>query len=344
MPLQEIPAHINSRGGVVINNKIVADGFENTKYRFISHAHSDHTLDLGLSIRSSQIIYAHKATFEILEVLEDGVPRYLRNPMNYGDRICIDDDCIEIVEARHILGSAQLVYSSPRAGTIVYTGDFKDPGRGTKIISGADIVITEATYGSPAYVRRFKDIAGEALIDLVIHLLSKGPVYISAYYGKQQEVMDLLRSGGVTAPFIAPEKVYRISKIAEKHGLRIGEVIHENSREAEEIYREGWYIYFTHPMSGVRSIMRRSYFNTHLRPSVIYLSGWLFESLYRSIDDRSYIFSFSDHADFHELIDYIDMARPKMVIIDSFRSGENGRKFAREVKKRLGIRSIALPV
>ncbi|MEZ0290564.1 MAG: MBL fold metallo-hydrolase [Sulfolobales archaeon] len=338
------PVWINSRGGIVINNKIVADGFESVRLRFLSHAHSDHTIDLSLSIKNQQIIYAHKATFEILDALDEYIPRYARKSLEYGDKVYLDEDYLEIIEAKHILGSIQLVYHSPNKGVIVYTGDFKKPGKGTKIVEGADIVVTEATYGDPEYVRRFKDVAEEALVDFITHLLSRGPVYLFAYYGKQQEVMDLLRRGGVVAPFIAPEKIYRLSKIAEKYGMMIKDLLHENSREAEEIFRDGWFVYFAHPAYGSRYVNRRNMINSSLKPSSVHLSGWLFDSLYKSIDERSYIFSFSDHADFHELIDYVDMTRPKMVIIDSFRSGETGKKFAKEIKRRLNIEAVTQPI
>lgn len=342
--LSDSLVRIDYRGGVVIKNRIVADGHYSVDTRFISHAHTDHLIDIESSIKTMKRFVAHKASFELMEALDIYVPRHLRASLDYGDKISVNDDFLRIRRAKHILGSSLLEYVSSDGRVIVYTGDFKEPGRGTEIIQEPDILVTEATYGDPSYVRSFKDFAEDVLIDLVMRLLSRGPIFLYAYYGKQQEIMDILRRGGVIAPFIAPEKVYRLSKIAENHGLKIGDLFHENSREASEIMREGWFIYFTHPTQSSRArIIQKTTSNNDLKPHNLYLTGWLFETIYKSIDERTYVFSFSDHADFQELIDYIEMSRPRLVIVDSFRSGETGKKFAKEIKKRLGIEAIAMP-
>jgi len=342
--LGDYSVRIDARGGIIIKDKLVADGHYNVDTRFISHAHTDHLNDIYTSIKYMKRFIAHKATFDLLEALDIFVPKHARVALEYGDRLSLGEDYIEILRARHILGSAQLKYVSGDGSVIIYTGDFKDPGRGTEIYAEPDILVSEATYGDPSYVRSFKDLAEEVLADLVSQLLSRGPVYVYAYYGKQQEVMDLLRRRGVIAPFIAPDKVYKLSKVAESHGLRITDLFHENSKEALEIMRDGWFIYFTHPVESPRiKMIQRMNQRSELRHQNLYLTGWLFDTLYKSIDDRTYIFSFSDHADFHELIDYIEISRPRTVIIDAFRSGEIGRRFAKEIKRRLGITAIPMP-
>ena len=341
--------YINSRGGVKIRNALVADGHDIVLRRFVSHAHSDHLYDINESIRNMREIIAHKATFDLLDVLDVFVPKSKRRSVDYGDKIIIEEtnELIEMRRSRHILGSAMLVYKTSDDKTIVYTGDFKDPGRGTEVIEEPDILVTEATYGDPEYIRGFRDVIEDLLIDFVTHLLSKGPVIIHAYYGKQQEVMDILRRGGVSTPFIAPYKVYKMSKIAESYGAKIGDLYQEGSKEAEDVMRDGWFIYFTHTASSSKI---RGYLYNNVRHlggvsiNRVYLSGWLFDSLYKQLNETDYIFAFSDHADFNELIEYIDMTRPKKVVIDSFRSGETGKKFAKEVRKRLGIEAVAQPI
>jgi len=342
--LSDYSVKIDVRGGVVIRNKIVADGHYNLDTRFVSHVHTDHLNDIDASIKYMKRFIAHKATFDLLEALDIFVPKHSRIPLEYGAGYELGEDYIEILRAKHILGSAQLKYVSRDGSVIIYTGDFKEPGRGTEIYQEPDILISEATYGDPSYVRSFKDLAEDVLADLVTQLLSKGPIYVFAYYGKQQEVMDLLRRKGVVAPFIAPDKVYRLSKVAEAHGMKITDLFHESSKEALEIMRDGWFIYFTHPVQSPRiKLIRRVNQRSEIKAQSLYLTGWLFDTVYKSVNDNTYIFSFSDHADFHELIDYIEMSRPKIVIIDAFRSGEIGKKFAKEVKKRLGIEAIPLP-
>ena len=74
----------------------------------------------------------------------------------------------------------------------------------------------------------------------------------------------------------------------------------------------------------------------------IYLSGWLFGRPVKKINSREYIVAFSDHADFKQLLNYIDESKPKVVIIDGTRSS-CASIFAREVTRRLGLHSIVLP-
>lgn len=329
-------ASITCRGAVVIGKSLSIDGHEGYRQRIVTHAHSDHMVDIAESVRNSPRIIAHPATFEIMEVLGVIIPKEKIHRVTYGDKIELEDGVATAIRSKHILGSIQVLFTSEKGFSVVYTGDFKDPGNGTEIPE-SDVVITEATYGSPDYVRPYKDMVEELLADLVTELLSRGPLVIKAYYGKQQEVMEILRSHGVEAPFIANNKVYRISKIAEKYGLRIGDILLEGTREAEEVVRQGWYIYFTHTIS------RNIFSNTHgYRHTILHLTGWE-KNLYRAINSHVYVFSFSGHSDFEDLLTYIENARPRLVIVDAYRGERNAIKFAEYLERRLGIKSRPLP-
>ncbi|MDT7888038.1 MAG: MBL fold metallo-hydrolase [Desulfurococcales archaeon] len=329
---------ISCRGAVLIGEKIAVDGHEPHRVRIITHAHSDHMVDIDESIRSSPRIFAHPATFEIMDILGISIPSNKAFKVDYGGEIHLEDGILKFLRSKHILGSIQTYYVSREGVSVVYTGDFKEPGSGTEIRE-SDIVITEATYGSPEYIRPYKDIIDELLADFVSELISRGPLIIKAYYGKQQEVMEVLRKGGIAAPYIAGNKVYMISKVAEKYGAKIGDLFLEGTREAEEIIKQGWYIYFTHTSSRKNSIT----IGREHRHTVLYLSGWERE-LYRMIDRNTYVFSYSGHSDFEDLIVYIDRARPKYVIVDAYRSGENAKKFSKYLEERLKIKASYRPV
>jgi putative mRNA 3-end processing factor len=333
----EAMARISCRGAVLIGQELAVDGHEPYRYRVITHAHADHLVDINISIRDSPKILAHPATFELVEVLGISVPSDKAIKVNYGDKISLGRGTLRILRSRHILGSIQVLYTSDHGLSAAYTGDFKDPGRGTEIPE-SDVIITEATYGSPDYVRPYKDIVDELLADFVSEMLSRGPLIIKAYYGKQQEVMEILRNYGIDAPYIANTRVYRISKIAEKYGLRIGDIFLEGTREASEITRQGWYIYFTHTTRNTTISSK-----THgYRHTIIYLSGWE-KKLYRAIDNNTYIFSYSGHSDFEDLLFYIDNAKPRLVIVDAYRGGDKAKKFAKYVEEKLNIRTKYQP-
>ena len=339
MPLLSITedlASITCRGAVIVGRSLSIDGHEGNRLRVVTHAHSDHMVDIAESIRNSPRIIAHPATFEIMEILGVTIPRDKVYKVEYGEKIDLRDGVVRILRSKHILGSIQVLYTLENGISIAYTGDFKDPGSGTEIPE-SDIIITEATYGSPDYVRPFKDIVEELLADLVTQLLSRGPLIIKAYYGKQQEVMDILRNYGIEAPFVADNKVYRISKIAEKYGLRIGDILLKGTAEAEEIARQGWYIYFTHTTS--RDLLNNAY---GYKYTILRLTGWE-KNLYRAIDQNTYVFAFSGHSDFEELLTYVENAKPRLVIVDAYRGNKNAVRFSTYLEKKLGIRSKPLP-
>lgn len=329
---------ITCRGSILLGKRLSVDGHEKGRLRVVSHAHADHMVGIGESIRESPKIIAHPATLEIMSVLGHHVPEEKAVRLNYGSSIHFGDAGLKVLRSRHIIGSIQVLYTSSSRHSIVYTGDFKDPGAGTEVPE-SDVVITEATYGSPEYVRPYKDAVEDLLADFVLGLLSRGPLVIKAYYGKQQEVMSILRERGLDAPFVAPAKVYRISRIAEKYGARIGDIFLEGTKEASEVIRQGWYIYFDHTASRTPA---HHLARTGQRVSVLRLTGWL-KDLYVSLDPNNYVFAFSGHSDFEELLSYIDMARPKLVLVDTYRAGSNAVKFSKYVEKNLKIKALPLP-
>jgi putative mRNA 3-end processing factor len=74
----------------------------------------------------------------------------------------------------------------------------------------------------------------------------------------------------------------------------------------------------------------------------IYLTGWEFEAPYKKIGNREYNVSFSDHADFDELLEYVRRAQPSFVITDNYRVGD-AKALAKEIKKQLGIHAVPMP-
>ncbi|MDH5690991.1 MAG: hypothetical protein OEY81_06160 [Candidatus Bathyarchaeota archaeon] len=74
----------------------------------------------------------------------------------------------------------------------------------------------------------------------------------------------------------------------------------------------------------------------------VYVSGWEFGSPCREVADKEYVVALSDHSDFDGLIEYVRRSKPKLVITDNFRFG-HARTLAKEIHKRFGISTLALP-
>lgn len=325
-------AKITESSAVVLKNFIACDGHDNNAIlRIVTHAHHDHIYGLRESIKKTPFIGMTEATYDILVALGYEIPENKTLILNYDKEIKIRDAKISLHKARHIIGAAQVSVTDEEEDRFVYTGDFKLPS--TPILE-ADLLIIEATYGNPNHVRPFKHEVEDLFVDLVKTCLAKGPVYIFGYHGKIQEAMEILRSRGIDAPFVMPRRVYKVTKAAMKHGLQVKEVFYYKSFEAEEIVKTGWYVFFTH-INTARIYSKQSVTN-------IILSGWEFSGPLRQINEKTYLVALSDHADFEQLLEYVEKSKPKIVITDASREG-SAYILAREIKKKLSIPAIALP-
>lgn len=331
--LQKALIRINDHGGISINKSIVIDGHEDFHERIVTHVHSDHTARLTESIRRRQKIVGTPLTLEWLSVMTGFNDSSLLVPLNYDQPYEVEDLKIIFKKAIHIPGTAQVLVEYEDNVTIGYTSDFKKVGKGTDVIQ-PDILIIDAVYGHPSYVREFDDFIETILADLVNELLSKGPVHLYAYYGKVQEVMQILRERGVIAPFILSHKQYLLSRIAEKYGMRFGEYFHVNSREGMDVIRSGWYVYLTHSTNYPR-------FKENNKVSHVTLSGWEFMKPYRKIGSNSYLVAFSDHSDFKGLAEYVERSKPKLLVVNDVRSSQ-GKAFADYITSKLNIKTVVL--
>lgn len=250
--------------------------------------------------------------------------------LNYGESLEYNGECITLMPADHILGAAQVLVEMEDGNRMAYTGDFRIEG--TPVI-GVDILVIEATYGSPSYRRPFNNVVKQLLTSMVEDAIKYKPVYIFGYYGKLQEVMHILRSAGVKVPFIMPKRIFHLSKVYEKYGVRLGELICLESDEAWEMLAHGGScVIFRHISS--RNSIRKG-----LR---IYISGWEFNKPCKKLSHEEYLIALSDHSDFDGLLEYVKLSRPKFVIVDNYRVG-CAETFAEEIRKRLSIQAEALP-
>jgi len=324
---------------IVIGRDIEIDGYANKLIRIVTHAHADHVYGLNNSLRKAKYIIATKPTLELIRELGYVNRDLIREldlkslPLDYRVEVKLYDYKLKLLPSTHILGSSQVVVEY-NGYVIGYTSDFKMGGE-TEIINSPDILIIEATYGSPKCRRVFKNEVIDLLIDTVTLGLTKHDrVVIYGYYGKLQEVMKILRERGVNEPFIMNRKIYNITRIAEKYGWMIGDYYLENTREAYEVARSSKYIYFEH-------LSRAKYRRLNNRSLYIVLTGHEFREPIRRIDDRTWLIAFSDHADFDELIQYVELSKPRIIIVDNSREGYP-EVFTEELRKR-GWNAILIP-
>jgi putative mRNA 3-end processing factor len=327
-------ATVTEKGAVLLGNYVACDAFDESKpLRVVTHAHADHMVGLQRSVRACDKILTTRATKDLIDVLRD--PLFLMGgfveALDYGKTMQHEDERITLFKADHILGAAQVLVEDSQGKRILFTGDFRIDE--TPVIS-TDILVMEATYGSPRCRRSFGTDLKSLLVSLVEKGLEQGVVYIFGYHGKLQEVMQILHNANVRAPSVASEKVFQVSKVCEKHGMHVGRLMLSEEWEARELIKNN------------SSCLAFSHMNARSRVSQdafrIYVSGWEFDSPIREVSRNEYIIALSDHSDFDGLIEYVRRSKPQRVITDNYRVG-HAETLAKEINKRFGISAIALP-
>ncbi|MCX8150774.1 MAG: MBL fold metallo-hydrolase [Candidatus Bathyarchaeota archaeon] len=330
-PLQ---ASVTQRGAVLLGNTVACDAYaENRPLRVVTHAHADHTGGLRWSLKECRKVLMTEATRDLIEVLEGSLGSKAKHikTLRYNQPFRFDGERITLFKAEHILGAAQVLLENAQGEKIVWTGDFKIDG--TPVLD-CDTLVVEATYGSPMCKRSFEGDIRKLLVTMIEERLKLGTVYVFGYHGKLQEVMQTLHDADVTVPFVMPEKVYNISKVCEKHGMKLGCLTLSTTKEGHTLLEENL------PCVAFYHINSRG--NVGLNNERICVSGREFRSPCRRIGEKEYMIALSDHSDFNGLLEYVKQASPKHVITYNH-GGAHGEALAKEIKKRLGIPATAMP-
>jgi len=328
-------ASVTENGAILLGEHVACDSFDAARpLRAVTHAHYDHLIGLKQSLRKCEAVAMTPATKDLLEALHGQLFLSGSNvkTLNYVETLSSNGERLTLHPSGHILGSAQVLVEAKDGTRCVYTGDFRLSSE-TPVLE-ADVLVIEATYGNPLQVRPFEKIVENAFVSLVESGLKSGPIYVFGYHGKLQEVMQILHDDGVKVPFIVPEKVFQVSRICERYGLRLGKYLLSTEDEAKVIMeRREPYVAFYH-MNSRRYVGKDAL--------CIRVSGWEFSGPRRQIADNEHVIALSDHSDFKGLLNYVQESKPKLVITDNYRVG-SAKVLAREIEKRLGIPAKALP-
>ena len=329
-------AEVSERGAVLLGDSVACDAFDADRpLRIVTHAHADHLGGLRRSLRCGKRVLMTAATRDLIGVVNGSLPLDDGGieVVEYGEPVHCGGERVTLVKADHILGAAQVMVEDAEGGRVAYTGDFRVDG--TEPLLDCDTLVVEATYGSPSFRRAFKVDVRELLVSMVEKRLRHGTVYVFGYHGKLQEVMQLLHGADVRVPFVMPERVFRVSKVCEAHGMQLGCLALSTEKDGRELLDENLPCVAFYHMNARRSVGL-------VGSSRICVSGWEFHSPCRQIGEREHLVALSDHSDFDGLIEYVRRCKPKRVVTDNYRV-RHGATLAKEIKKRLGISAVAMP-
>lgn len=265
-------------------------------FAFVSHAHADHIgrhKEVILSANTARLMRARLSGERVENVLEYDTPAEFRG------------GTVRLLPAGHIYGSAQFHYETP-VGSLLYTGDFKlRPGKSAEPTQWrqADTLIMETTFGLPRYVFPPAETILEDIRKFCIEALEEDavPVLLGYSLGKAQEILASLAS--LNVPVMLHGAVYKMTKL---YGEMMG---HFPAFERYDTSAVQGKILIC-PPSANRSIMLKKIKNRR----VAMLSGWALTpgAVHRYQCDA--VFPLSDHADYPDLVRYVELVQPKRVL------------------------------
>jgi len=264
---------------------------------FVSHAHFDHLA------RHRRVITSHGTR----RLMEERMPgRREEVVLEFGERHAFNAETeVRLHPAGHIFGSAML-HVSRAAGSLLYTGDFKlrrgfscEPAEARP----ADTLIMETTFGLPRYQFPPAEKVAAEVVKFCHEALEDGevPVLLGYALGKAQEILSVLAGAGL--PIMLHGTIAKIAKVYEEFGI-----VFPAFEKFDAANAAGHVLVCPPNVNGSRTL-------TAIKSRrVAMLTGWAMDpgAVYRQQVDAA--FPLSDHADYNDLLRYVELVAPKRVL------------------------------
>jgi len=286
---------------------------------FVSHAHADH-------IGNHREVILSEITAKLMATrLPGGRVEHL---LPFRSQVYFRGASVTLLPAGHIFGSAQ-VHIKLRGESLLYTGDFKlRQGKSAEPIEWlyADTLIMETTYGLPKYIfPPFEQVIAE-LTKFCVETLEEDlvPILFGYSLGKAQEILSALNGSGLR--ILLHPSVYKITKLYQELHQPLPEYFpYDESRAAGSVV-------ICPPTANRTRLVQRI---KNRRTAI--LTGWALNpaTIHRYQCDAA--FPLSDHADYPDLIRYVELVQPKRVFtVHGF-----AREFAEDLRRR-GVEAWSL--
>ncbi len=300
------------RGILLPDQNLWLDPWDAKPFAFVSHAHSDH-------IAAHDEIIVSERTARLMQARLPG--KRNEHVVAFGESVTVRGLDLMLLPAGHIFGSAQFFLQTDTE-SLLYTGDFKlrhgksaEPAEWRQ----ADTLIMETTYGLPRYrlppteqvIQQIVAFCREALEEDAV------PILLGYSLGKAQEILCALAGAGLTP--MLHGSVYQMTRIYEQFGQSFCEY---ERYKANEVAGK---VLICPPSANRSRILEKI-----PRKRVAMISGWAVEpnAVYRYQVDAA--FPLSDHADYNDLLRYVELVQPKRVLtLHGFAA-----EFARDLRDR----------
>lgn len=289
------------------------DPSDSKPFAFVSHAHSDH-----LGAHAEIIVSA--GTSALMKARQPG--KRIEHVLPFGEAREFPGFRATLLPAGHIFGSAQSLIETD-VGSLLYTGDFKlRPGLSAEPIEWrqVDTLIMETTYGLPRYAMPPTDHTVTHMVEFCRETLDEGavPVLLGYSLGKAQEILCALVAAGLMP--MLHQSVYRLTEIY---------------RAVNSNFPCDYLPYSAEDVAGKVLVCPPSAARTKMvtqikKRRVAVLTGWALDPGAACRYQCDAAFPLTDHADYPDLVRYVELVKPQRVLtLHGFAA-----EFARDLRER----------
>ncbi|MEM0475888.1 MAG: MBL fold metallo-hydrolase RNA specificity domain-containing protein, partial [Candidatus Norongarragalinales archaeon] len=221
---------------------------------------------------------------------------------------------LSLLASGHVLGGA-MFYAEWDGHSFLYTGDFKT--RDSLTLRGeagaakpreCETLVVESTYGLPETRFPLREQTYSEIASWVKKKNSGGAAVVLAGYtlGKAQELVACLNEYAGVAPVVTPD-IAAICEIYRRHGVRLDYVNAATPHGCVELRRQRFVAVFS------PRVARRFTPPAGQRVAIAFASGWCASGFAGASLGFDAGFALSDHADFFEIVDFVEACAPKRV-------------------------------
>ena len=284
------------RGGLFLPSlQLWFDPRKRKPFAVVSHAHGDH-------VANHDCYLATPETIALIRVRTGNALAMRGKALPYGEVYQGAGYRLQFYPAGHVLGSAMAYVETDAGESFLYTGDFKTrKGLSAEAIDipQADTIVMETTFGRPDYVfpafeetyQRIHAFCDRATAE------KKTPVLLAYSLGKAQELMKIVESR--SQALMVYKTIASINQVYASFGVSMPQTRPMDFLNMSESL-------VVMPPSVLKKLPRKDCL-------IAMVSGWGMNDSAKYRYGVDEVIPLSDHADYPDLLKFVDAAKPKAV-------------------------------
>ncbi|MDQ8208112.1 MBL fold metallo-hydrolase RNA specificity domain-containing protein [Coraliomargarita sp. SDUM461003] len=284
------------RGGLLLPEcQLWFDPRKRKPFAVISHAHGDH-------VANHDCYLATPETIALIRVRNGNAMADRGRALSYGEVYVGKGYRLSFYPAGHVLGSAMAYLETDAGETFLYTGDFKTrQGLAAEAIDvpQADTLVMETTFGRAEYVFPSFEETCARIHDFCDRALAAGstPVLLAYSLGKAQEVLKILELR--PQALMVHKAIAPLNQVYSAYG-----VVMPDTRPLDFLNMRDCIVVM--PPAVLKKMPRKDCL-------VAMVSGWGMDGSAKYRYGVDEVLPLSDHADFPDLLQFVDQVAPKTV-------------------------------